>query len=101
VADGMGGQLAGEKASQMAVELIPREVSRRIGADDGESDTQRALRDAVAKANDEILALSHVGPEYANMGTTVVLAHFRGTAPTSPASATRAPTGSGATGSCS
>ena len=32
VADGMGGQLAGEKASQMAVDIIPKELSRRIGS---------------------------------------------------------------------
>ena len=78
VADGMGGQLAGEKASQMAVDLIPREIVKRIVGDQDEKATQRALRDAVAKANDEILALSLVEPEYANMGTTVVLAHFQG-----------------------
>jgi len=78
VADGMGGQLAGEKASQMAVELIPREVSRRVSPDLDEKAMQRALRDSIAKANDEILALSHVGTEYANMGTTVVLVQFQG-----------------------
>ncbi len=78
VADGMGGQLAGEKASQMAVELIPREVSKRLSSEVDEKGTQRALRDSIAKANDEILALSHVKAEYANMGTTVVVAHFQG-----------------------
>ena len=77
VADGMGGQLAGEKASQMAVELIPREVVKRIDPEADEKAMQRAIRDAVAKANDEILALSHVGTEFAHMGTTVVLAHFQ------------------------
>lgn len=78
VADGMGGQLAGEKASQMAVELIPREVSKRIDPEADDAATKRALRDAVARANDEILALSNVGTDYAHMGTTVVLAHFQG-----------------------
>jgi len=81
VADGMGGQLAGEKASQMAVELIPREVSKRIDPDATEPDesaTKRSIRDAVAKANDEILALSLIGTEHAHMGTTVVLAQFQG-----------------------
>lgn len=77
VADGMGGQLAGEKASQMAVELIPVELARRLPTDGDDKDYQRAVREAVAKANEEILAQSHLQNEYANMGTTVVLALFR------------------------
>ena len=77
VADGMGGQLAGEKASQMAVELIPAEVARRLPRENEEKGIQRALRDSVAKANEEILALSHLGTEFANMGTTVVLIQFK------------------------
>ena len=78
VADGMGGQLAGEKASLMAVEMIPRELSRRLAplvSDD--KLTQRMVRDAVAEVNKEILAVSHIGPEFSNMGTTVVLTVFR------------------------
>ena len=79
VADGMGGQLAGEKASQMAVDIIPKEIARRLGP--GEADdrqVQRAIRDAVASANQEILGLSVVQTEFNNMGTTVVLTLFRG-----------------------
>ncbi len=78
VADGMGGQLAGEKASQMAVDIIPKELSRRL--DPGESEdkaVERVIRDAVAAANQEILGLSVVQTEFNNMGTTVVLALFR------------------------
>jgi serine/threonine protein phosphatase PrpC len=78
VADGMGGQLAGEKASQMAVDIIPKELLKRI--DIGEADdrqVQRVIRDAVAAANQEILSLSVVQTEFSNMGTTVVLALFR------------------------
>jgi protein phosphatase len=77
VADGMGGQQAGEKASQMAVELIPLELSRRLpppAADD--QGLQKVIREAVARANEEILAQSHLQTDYANMGTTVVLAYF-------------------------
>ena len=58
---GWAGSLPGEKASQMAVEMIPAELARRLtGAFDDKS-TQKALREAVAKANEEILALSHIG----------------------------------------
>ena len=78
VADGMGGQLAGEKASQMAVELIPYEVGKRIDPAGDEKAVQRALRDAVAQANQEILTQSTLNTDYANMGTTVVIAHFQG-----------------------
>jgi protein phosphatase len=78
VADGMGGQLAGEKASEMAVDIIPAELRRRLGGNDDDKTILRAIRDGVAEANQEILAQSHLVTEYANMGTTVVLLLFRG-----------------------
>lgn len=80
VADGMGGQNAGEKASEMAVTLVPAELRRRLGAAGGEDEksTQRVVREAVAEVNQEILAQSHLIAEFANMGTTIVLALFRG-----------------------
>jgi protein phosphatase len=79
VADGMGGQLAGEKASQMAVELIPTELKRLLAANHREERAiAGAIRSAVSRANDEILILSGLGAEHANMGTTLVLAYFDG-----------------------
>jgi protein phosphatase len=79
VADGMGGQLAGEKASEMAVEIVPGELRKRLAASEEDEKTlKRAIRDAVAEANKEILAQSHLVTEFANMGTTIVLALFRG-----------------------
>ena len=78
VADGMGGQLAGEKASQMAVELIPMEIRKRVEPVGDEKTIQKGLRDSVAQANQEILTQSLLNTEFANMGTTVVLAHFQG-----------------------
>lgn len=78
VADGMGGQLAGEEASKMAVEIIPLQVSKRLHAH--ATDTRvviEAIRESVAKANEDILSLSSIGSEYSNMGTTVVLILFR------------------------
>ena len=78
VADGMGGQLAGEKASEMAVEIVPDELRKRLSDDDDEKALKRAIRDAVAEANKEILAQSHLVTEFDKMGTTIVLALFRG-----------------------
>jgi serine/threonine protein phosphatase PrpC len=78
VADGMGGQQAGEQASLMAVELIPRAIARRLPPDEKEpSRIKDAIRDAVADVNQEILGSSGAIHEYSNMGTTVVLAQFR------------------------
>lgn len=78
VADGMGGQQAGEEASRMAIELIPRALSRRLGHEESEPRlVQGAIRDAVAEANQEILGSAGAVTEYSNMGTTVVLALFR------------------------
>ena len=78
VADGMGGQQAGEQASLMAVELIPRAIARRLAADEKEPGRIKdAIRDAVADVNQEIIGSSGAIHEYSNMGTTVVLAQFR------------------------
>ena len=52
VADGMGGQQAGEKASLMAVELIPKAIARRLTPEEKESrQIQEAIREAVAEVN--------------------------------------------------
>ncbi len=78
VADGMGGQQAGEKASLMAVELIPKAIARRLSAEAKEPrQIQESIREAVAEVNSEILGSSGLVTEYSNMGTTVVLAQFR------------------------
>jgi protein phosphatase len=78
VADGMGGQQAGEEASRMAIEIIPRAVARRLPNDETDPKSiQVAIRESVAEANQEILGSSGTVTEYSNMGTTVVLALFR------------------------
>ena len=78
VADGMGGQAAGEEASRMAVEIIPRSMTRRLsGSEQDPKVVQTGLREAVAEANQEILGSSGAVTEYSNMGTTVVLLLFR------------------------
>jgi protein phosphatase len=62
----------------MAVSVIPEFVDRLIGHDLDERGTVKAIKTAVAEANKEILAQSHLNPDYSNMGTTIVLALFRG-----------------------
>lgn len=74
VADGMGGQAAGEKASSLAVELIPKRLTQSLKFDGDPSDRVVAAIDAaVEHANAEIMALGQVDPTYNQMGTTVAL----------------------------
>ncbi|MBI1312344.1 SpoIIE family protein phosphatase [bacterium] len=72
VADGMGGQAAGEKASELATEIVPKKLKSLIdfAADTGEKVSQ-SIDAAVTEANAEILALSELDPSYHNMGTTI------------------------------
>lgn len=74
VADGMGGQSAGEKASALAVELIPRKLCQLLNF---QGQPASAVVDAIDRsidyANTEIMALSEVNASFRNMGTTVVL----------------------------
>lgn len=75
VADGMGGQSAGEKASELAVELIPKKLSDLQSLQDADK-IVTALDEAVSNANAEIMALGEIDPSMHSMGTTVVfIAH--------------------------
>lgn len=72
VADGMGGQCAGEKASELATEIVPRKLKALIEFDGQDAETVSAnIDEAVGEANAEILALSEIDPNYHNMGTTI------------------------------
>jgi protein phosphatase len=72
VADGMGGQCAGEKASELAVELISKRLNELLDFDqDGPGDVAQAVDSAVGNANAEIMALGELDPAYHNMGTTL------------------------------
>lgn len=74
VADGMGGQCAGEKASAMAVELVPRKLEQVLDfTRDDASRVTSGIDAAVAHANGEIMALSELNPDFHNMGTTLAL----------------------------
>jgi protein phosphatase len=74
VADGMGGQCAGEKASEMAIELIARKLEQLVDSarDDGDK-VGAAIDQAVSHANGEIMALSELDSDYHNMGTTIAM----------------------------
>lgn len=72
VADGMGGQSAGEKASALAIDIVPRRLEQTLDFEKSTPDEViRRLDEAVAFANGEIMALSSLDPEYLNMGTTL------------------------------
>jgi protein phosphatase len=73
VADGMGGQAAGEKASQMATEVVPRELHGQIGQARSAEEIKKAIRKAIVQANEEIISMGQLDRDFRNMGTTVVL----------------------------
>ena len=73
VADGMGGQCAGEKASQLAVELIPKRLDELIDFNSTPTgEVVQSIDKAVAHANGEIMALGELDPNCRSMGTTIV-----------------------------
>lgn len=78
VADGMGGQAAGEQASQIAVDIIPRRLLELSPDTASINDVRKAITEAVLFANNMILARGSADPSVQNMGTTVVMAVQRG-----------------------
>ena len=77
VADGMGGQAAGEIASKKAIEIIPREIRKSLNANINTDNAKLLVRKAIVQANEEILAMGALDKEMKNMGTTVVMAVWR------------------------
>lgn len=77
VADGMGGQAAGEIASKKAIEIIPRELRKALTPTLGVDGVKAAIRRAIVQANEEIMAMGALDRDMKNMGTTVVLAVWR------------------------
>lgn len=81
LADGMGGYNAGEVASQMATTFLQGELSRWLreaSVQASDAEVRRAMDICVENANRAIYAAAHANPQYAGMGTTLVLAVFRG-----------------------
>lgn len=69
VADGMGGELAGDYASAKCVEIIVDEIKNST-----ELETVRIFERAIQLANNKIYSESQTDPTKAGMGTTLVLA---------------------------
>ena len=87
LADGMGGYNAGEVASGMATTVIVSEMRQALkdrlplaaGAGSRASAAQALLHAQIDKANTSIYQAAQSQPQYAGMGTTLVVAVFRGT----------------------
>jgi len=77
VADGMGGQAAGEIASRRAVEIIPRELRKNLTAGLTADAVKAVTKRAIVQANEEIMAMGALDKDMKNMGTTVVMAIWR------------------------
>src|SRR5688500_8701276 len=76
VADGMGGAAAGEIASQMATEIVLREMRKNwIPADDASAETFAiCLKRAAIAANTAIHGYASTHQEFRGMGTTATIA---------------------------
>lgn len=77
VADGMGGQAAGEIASKRAIEVVPRELRKNLAPTADDDQCAAVIKKAVVQANDEIIAMGSLDRDLKNMGTTIVLALWR------------------------
>ena len=80
LADGMGGYNAGEVASGMATSFIVRELGRWLteaAHRASDLEVRRAMDICVDNANRAIFNAANANPQYAGMGTTLVVAVFR------------------------
>ena len=80
LADGMGGYNAGEVASGMCTAFIKTELGRWLAeASESATDTdvRRAMDICVDNANRAIFNAANSNPQYAGMGTTLVVGVFR------------------------
>jgi protein phosphatase len=80
LADGMGGYNAGEVASGMAVAFIRSEMGRwltQAGLDANAREVRRAMDICVDNANHSVFNAANANPQYAGMGTTLVVGVFQ------------------------
>jgi serine/threonine protein phosphatase PrpC len=80
VADGMGGAAAGEIASAMAIEVVLRELTDSLSAENAPDEETYAtsLKQATAAANAQIHSFALEHPEFRGMGTTATIAGVLG-----------------------
>lgn len=80
VADGMGGEAAGEEASRRAIEVLDHTLTKenieQSLARDG--NLRGLLLEAIRRADDRIIAGWQAGKELFGMGSTVVVAVYQG-----------------------
>ena len=80
LADGMGGYNAGEVASNMVTSFIHTELGRWLreaSSQASDAEVRRAMDICVDNANRAIFNAANANPQYAGMGTTLVVAVFR------------------------
>src|SRR5207248_7604965 len=53
VADGMGGQAAGDIASKRATEVVPRELKKHLEGDGSPDEAKQIIRRAIVQANED------------------------------------------------
>ncbi|MGO9231588.1 MAG: protein phosphatase 2C domain-containing protein [Bryobacteraceae bacterium] len=68
VVDGIGGEAAGEKAAEIAVDRIRARLERQTGT------VEQRVREAIAMANNEILRASGGNPQWRGMACVLTLA---------------------------
>jgi serine/threonine protein phosphatase PrpC len=73
ICDGMGGQAAGEKASELTVNLVSQYLDKHLDFEHADTEkVRKTVDEAVRNANGEIMALGEVDPTMCKMGTTIV-----------------------------
>ena len=77
VADGMGGQAAGEIVSNRVVDIIPRDLRKNLLAHLNSDGIKAVIRRSIVQANEEIIAMGALDKDMKNMGTTVVMAIWK------------------------
>ena len=80
LADGMGGYNAGEVASAMATTFVRSELGRWLaegGSQASAREIKRAMEICIDNANRSIFNAANSQPQYAGMGTTLVMGVFQ------------------------